>query len=317
MSTEETTLSSYPHSYAVGHRYIAELFNDEVSIEEKVDGSQFSFGMYRINDAIAGRYSTVLRMKSKGQQLDIDNPNAMFREAVEAVKSISHELTDGWTYRAEYLRKPKHNVLAYGRIPRNHLIVFDICMRENIYLSYNAKFLEAERLGFETVPQLYRGSVTSYDQFKKFLNTESILGESHIEGVVIKNYHRTNVDGKILIGKYVSEKFKEKMSGAGHRTVNQNECITDELGIMYRTDARWQKAVQHLRESGQLDDSPKDIGPLLKELAADIERDSVDEIKEALWNWAWPKIRKHTSLGFAEWYKESLAQSQTYGQENT
>ena len=33
-----------------------------------------------------------------------------------------------------------------------------------------------------------------------------------------------------------------------------------------RTEARWRKAVQHLREEGRLERSPKDIGALLVEL---------------------------------------------------
>ena len=34
----------------------------------------------------------------------------------------------------------------------------------------------------------------------------------------------------------------------------------------YRTVARWEKAIQHLNESGRLENSPRDIGPLIKEI---------------------------------------------------
>lgn len=46
----------------------------------------------------------------------------------------------------------------------------------------------------------------------------------------------------------------------------------------YRTEARWQKAVQHLRDEGKLLGEPKDIGPLM----AEIWRDLVEEEKAEL-----------------------------------
>jgi ATP-dependent RNA circularization protein (DNA/RNA ligase family) len=36
---------SYPSIYALGHRAIRELFDGPVVVEEKIDGSQFSFGV--------------------------------------------------------------------------------------------------------------------------------------------------------------------------------------------------------------------------------------------------------------------------------
>lgn len=37
-------INSYPSIYSLGHRYISELFSGPVVIQEKIDGSQFSFG---------------------------------------------------------------------------------------------------------------------------------------------------------------------------------------------------------------------------------------------------------------------------------
>ena len=39
---------SYPQIYALGHRYITELLLDPVLVEEKIDGSQFSFGVFEV-----------------------------------------------------------------------------------------------------------------------------------------------------------------------------------------------------------------------------------------------------------------------------
>ena len=40
-----TSWHSYPKVYAIGHAYLGALFDGEVVVTEKVDGSQFSFGI--------------------------------------------------------------------------------------------------------------------------------------------------------------------------------------------------------------------------------------------------------------------------------
>ena len=82
------------------------------------------------------------------------------------------------------------------------------------------------------------------------------------------------------------------------------------LGQDYCTEARWQKAVQHLRDDGELENSPRDIGRLIKEIPNDIKKECEEEIKEKLFKWAWPKMARATHRGFPEWYKEQLLKSQ-------
>lgn len=40
-----SSYKSYPKVYNLGHSAIKDLFHDEVVIQEKLDGSQFSFGI--------------------------------------------------------------------------------------------------------------------------------------------------------------------------------------------------------------------------------------------------------------------------------
>lgn len=160
---------SYSSIYAIGHRAIQALLSGDVNVEEKIDGSQFSFQVTEEGE---------IKVRSKGAVMIADAPEKMFQRAVDTVKELALTLKPGWTYRAEYLAKPKHNTLVYKRIPTRHLIVF--------------------------------------------------------EG------------------------------------------------------------------------SPRDIGALMKEIPADIEKECRDEILEALWEWAWPKIRRGVIRGVPEWYKELL-----------
>lgn len=294
---------SYPSIYNLGHAAIKDLLTVPVYVEEKVDGSQFSACVEADGE---------LLVRSKGKQMDADAPEKMFSLGVETVKSLKDKMTPGWTYRCEYLSKPKHNTLAYERAPNGHIILFDVNTDHEQYLSYEDKKTEAERLGLEVVPLLYSGVLDNIDFLNDLLDGVSILGGQKIEGVVIKpmDYAMFGRDKKVLMGKFVSPAFKEKHT---KEWKNQNPSSNDVLGFIgqeYRTEARWEKAVNHLRDDGRLENSLRDIGNIMKEVPADIEKECIDEIKDRLWKWAWPHIRRKVTAGCPEWYKDRLAKSQ-------
>lgn len=291
---------SYPKIYALGHRAVKELTCEAVTVEEKIDGSQFSFFLF----------NGELRARSKGKEIILDEPEKMFLKAVDTIREIINLLHDGWTYRAEYLSKPKHNVLCYGRVPEKHLIIFDINTEEEVYLDHEAKAKEAKRIGLEVVPLLFNGKLQNASDVAELLETDSVLGGTKIEGVVVKNYERFGLDKKALMGKYVSEKFKEKHDKDWKKNNPSKADVIMFLMEKYRTEARWEKAVQHLRERGELEGSPKDIGNLIKEVQTDLHNECEDEIKGALYRFAIPKIRRKSTAGLPEWYKERLLQEQ-------
>jgi len=129
----------YPSLYNLGRRAIERLLKVPVNVEEKVDGSQFSFGVTEAGE---------IKVRSKGAQLNVVAPEKMFARAIDVVKELAPSLTPGWTYRAEYLAKSKHNSLMYSRVPVKHLIVFDVCVGEEAYLSYGDKAADAGRIGW-------------------------------------------------------------------------------------------------------------------------------------------------------------------------
>jgi hypothetical protein len=296
---------SYPKVWNLGHPNIAELFADPVIIEEKVDGSQFSFGV------LGG----ALRVKSHNKELVADADNGMFNAAVATAWALAPELHDGWTYRAEYLQKPHHNGLAYNRIPNRHLIVFDVNTGPEAYLRYPEKAAEAERIGLEVVPLVFEGVVESAEMLAALIDRESILGGQKVEGVVAKNYLRFARDGKALMGKHVSPQFREVQKGEWRKANPTRGDVIDVVCERLRGPARWSKAIQHLRENGALTNSPKDIGALLKETQADIKAECEDEIKAALFAWAWPQIARRTIAGLPDWYKQLLVDAQFGGGE--
>lgn len=296
---------SYPKIYNMGHPQIRELFDTEVLIEEKVDGSQFSFG----------KFGDELRCKSKGKEIILDAPEKMFTQAIQTVKDLEHLLTPGWTYRAEYLSKPKHNCNAYGRVPTKNLIVFDINIGEEAYLDYDTKVEEAKRLGLEVVPIMFKGKVADFKTFQTFLEKESVLGGCKIEGLVIKNYAKFGEDKKVLMGKFVSEAFKESHA-KGWKEANPGKGdVLETLILNCKSTARWNKAVQHLRERGELTNTPKDIGNLMKEASIDALTELEPVIKNELFKWAWPRVARAIVGGLPQWYKEELAKAQ-FGEES-
>jgi hypothetical protein len=292
-------INSYPQIYTLGHRAIEGIFAGEVLLEEKVDGSQVSFGI------IDGE----LCCRSKGAQLQLDAPEKMFEKAIETIKEIAPALHPGWTYRGEYLAKMKHNTLAYDRAPKSYIIGFDIQTGIETYMTWEDKEFEFARLGLETVPLLYQGIVSGLEMFNGLLETVSILGGTKIEGVVVKNYTLFTLDKKVAMGKYVSEKFKEIHSGEWRKNNPTGKDIETLLIERYWTPARWQKAVQHLREQGRLEESPRDIGNLIIEAGEDLQRECEEEIKAALFAHFWPHIRRGAIAGLPEWYKQLLAES--------
>lgn len=309
MDEMTTSWHSYPSSYALGHRALTDLFDGGVLVEEKIDGSQFSFGKFLDPDGIP-----ILRCRSKGAELNLVAPEKMFVKAIEAAQKRFDLLVVGWTYRAEYLAKPKHNTLLYDRVPKDNIIIFDINCGHEDYLPYNKKVVEAERLDLEVVPWIHDGEVKDIDMFRVFLDTESRLGGQKVEGVVVKNYARFGRDKKILIGKFVSEAFKESHGKEWKKEHRTQADIILRLRDQYRTPPRWEKAVMHLRERGLIFDAPQDIGLLIKEVGEDVEKDSADEIKDALFQWAWPQIRRGLHHGLPEWYKERLLVKQFSGE---
>lgn len=291
-----TSWHSYPSIFNIGHAALSDFLQLPVLVEEKIDGSQFSFG----------RFDGELKVRSKGKEMHPDAPEKMFERAVEAVKTL--DLHDGWTYRGEYLQKPKHNTLCYERIPTKHVIIFDINTAEEVYLPYFDKVDEAKRIGLEVVPML-DFAITNAERLKSLLETDSILGGQKIEGVVLKNYSVFGPDKKVKMGKYVSEAFKEKHQKAWKAANPGRQDAIDNLITQLRTDARWQKGIQHLREVGELENDPRDIGKLLKAIGQDVYTEEGEWIKEQLFKWAWPQIQRGITRGFPEWYKEQLLQT--------
>lgn len=294
----------------MGDKQISDLFEGPVEITEKLDGSQFGFG----------KVDGELIVRSKGREIDLDNFDKMFGEGVAYVKSIEERIPDGMFFYGEYLQKPRHSTLAYDRIPTNHIALF------GVYNSTNREFLDyesikqwADTLNVDAIPVLKVG-MSSPDEVLSLVNERvSYLGGQNIEGVVVKAYKPWLFLGQIplsvMSGKYVTEAFKE-VHGNDWTKLNTGKGKLDVLKENYRSEARWNKAIQHLKESEQLLGSPKDIGGLIKEVQRDIRDEEEANIKEQLWNIFGKDILAQATLGLPQWYKEKILLGEVDDTEN-
>ena len=298
--TKMEAIPAYPKIYALGHPALANLLVGPVTVQEKIDGSQFSFAK------LDGR----LRIRSKGREIFVEAPDKMFEEGVKYVQSIEDKLVENWVYRCEYLRVPKHNSLCYSRIPRNHLILFDVAIGIEKYILSAGLAKIAASLDIDYVP-VYSETEMDLETFQRFMGHESILGGQKIEGVVIKNYGEfCQKSGHILMGKYVSEHFKEVHNKEWKTNNPGRQDIMVALIGKYRSEARWEKAVFRLRDEGKLLNEPKDIGALIKMIAPDVEAECKEEICETLWKYFWPQIARGVTAGLPEYYKKRLVHQQ-------
>ena len=298
-------IQSFPKIFHIGENYIQNLFEGEVEITEKADGSQWDFGINKEGELV---------MRSKGQDLTYQDVPKMFRKAVEQTLRIETILRDNGLsdiyFYCEFLSTPHHNTLSYERTPKNNLYLFDVKYKENWISDIEKLYKYADLLEIERPNLLYQGKVKDIKELEKLLETKSILGKEIVEGIVVKNYTQPTIITQNLIfpicmGKYVREAFKERHQKGwkrGHTSKGKLETLIDS----YRTEARWMKAIQHLKEKDELEFSPRDIGKLMKEIKRDLMEEEKENIKEELFKIFKGDIERRAKAGFAEFYKKQL-----------
>lgn len=295
-------IKAFPKIFTLGQKYIIDIFDGPVEVTEKLDGSQFSWG----------KIDGELYFRSKGKEQIIEAPDKMFQPPIEYLLSVQDRIEEGSVFYGEILNRPKHNTLKYETIPRNGIALFGFCDKTHTDFnsSYSQLALQAEKLGIDIVRILHSGVVPNMGFLEELLQSRSALG-GEIEGVVVKNYSKNLLIGgqviPIMCGKLVSERFKEVHKKSwGKENTGRGKWQT--FVESFRTEARWEKAIQHLREAGELEDSPRDIGKLIKEIHKDITEEEKEDIMEFMWRTFSGEIMRKSTTGFAEFYKKKLAE---------
>ncbi len=292
-------IPGFPKIFALGNKVISHILNEEVEITEKIDGSQFSFGV------VEGE----LQMRSKGAVIHVGNIQKMFQPAVDWVLSVEHLLTEGIVFHGEVVSSKRHNVLTYDNLPKGAVMLYAVRqLRTDVFLQYKDIAGYAEELGCSVVPLLFQGKLEDKADLMKLLTGTSVLGGVEKEGIVVKKYEPVLIANQLIpitCGKFVSEAFKEVHTNKAYGSSAKKNAV-ELLKEAFCNKARWQKGVIHLTERGELEESPKDIGFLMKEVHKDIEEEEKENIKEELWNIYRKDILRTAVRGLPEWYKSKL-----------
>jgi hypothetical protein len=308
-------MKKYPKVRSVGHREVGHLLPSPwVVVQEKVDGSNFSFGI--------GKYG-ILHCASHHQDLSWADPNPMFAEVMRYVRSIESLLVPEVIYRCEMVTKPRQNQLTYLSAAQNGLVLFDVEMMDDALrpLELVLPCVEfpvegappfphlaeiANKLGIDCTREIYHGPMTLEDLtqwWPGWQTTASFLGGCDMEGVVVKDIARSTPEGGRLQAKLVRPEFKEQQRHQGGAT---KQLGVEHFGVAFGGPERWRKAVQRLREGGLIVGGPEDIGGLIREVRDDVYAEASDEIKARLWEKFRKEILAGSTRGLAEWYKDFL-----------
>lgn len=285
-------------------------------IEEKVDGSQFRFGIDGTGNFMAGsknvNYSSA-NQPDKSFKGICEEMEAKLTNLYKTGEFSFLESNDFIVFYAEYLRSPKHNALKYDRVPKGNLYLFDIAVN-GVYQRTDdiknwAKILEIEPVNIYGISE----KLPEYNSISENLKMwKSCIGETNPEGVVIKNYDINVMDNfrKIetpLMIKIVRDEFKEIL----HKDWKQREGkgANDIIGrIMNQVNknAVWDKAIFHLRDEGKLTGKMQDMKELVEKVDDDIEKEWKEVIYKELYDSFEYDIRRAFTKGLAEYYKKKL-----------
>lgn len=268
-------------------------------LQEKIDGSQFRF---RVIDG-------ELRCWSRGRQLNVTehNHDKLFASAVESAKRLAALLPEGHVFCAEAMASRRHNIVQYDRAPSTGMVLFDVWTPQLGYADHMGVSAWGDALGLEVAPYIRTFGPG------QFINIPALVEETRsavsmlggpVEGFVLKALDAVDRFGGLVRWKIINPSFSE--TKVVKKATSQHAELF-EIGKSVATAMRWQKAVNRLREKGLLRMNNSDIGQVIKEIQADIEKEELDVIKARLWVGARKDIFRGALDGFPGWYQAQLA----------
>lgn len=148
-----------------GKDFIEKLFSQELSVTENLDGSSFSFERDFTGDNISFYKKDQENPITKVDRILMryyEKPINYIESLPELVKS---EIPKGWRFGMIYFPNTKPVRIEYERLPKNHLILTHIIVRdefgEAIRTSQDKIELDgwAEKLGIEKAPIIFQGKL--------------------------------------------------------------------------------------------------------------------------------------------------------------
>jgi hypothetical protein len=258
-------------------------------IQEKMDGSQFSFSAH------AGENGERYMVYTCGNAVRTRDA-ALFRKAIDVLWQLRDDLTLGWVYHSEMLTATRHNIVDYDRMPRHFVVVYDIST-EKPYTGIDEIERECTRVGLEWVPAFVKNTDPEVNPHTKCLELVAAIDRNEIksmlggkpEGVVLKCPGFVDPKGKTtnVKVKYVTPRFEEvrHLKKPERRRQTPTEFIAW-VGAHFDLPARFSKARQHLAQRDDVleTDTPEYRKLLEEELDRDLKKEQSEMIRAFIEN---------------------------------
>ena len=181
-----------------GKDFIEKLFSKELTVTENLDGSSFSFERDFTGDNIS--------FYKKDQENPITKVDRILMKYYEKPinyieslpESIRQEIPKGWRFGMIYFPNTKPVRIEYERVPKNHLILTHILVRDEFgETTSNVQEKEeldqwAEKLGVEKAPIIFQGKLNDDQKM-------SIMDFLSTPLMDLKNRFKTQSFSKYLI----------------------------------------------------------------------------------------------------------------------
>jgi len=161
-----------------GNEFINKLFQSFVTVNEKMDGSAFTFE----RDTDTGKFKFYKRDQRNPITLVDRTLMKYYEKPIQYIESLPphviQNIPRGWRFGLEYFANPKPVEIAYDRVPKNNLILSYVHKSESPKGRSTVQNQEelnnwADLLGVERPPIIFQG-ILSKDQKRKileFINT--------------------------------------------------------------------------------------------------------------------------------------------------
>ena len=264
-----------------------------IIIQEKVDGSQLTIFK---SDGVLHFYNKNKPCHPQG---------APFLNAFLSLQCHPEFFKEGYFYHGESMKSKRTITCEYQRVPRFYWIVYEIVKEDNYILTPEEMTEHLANTGIETVQILYDSKDQPETDLVKFVpellhkletgEIKSSLGNL-CEGFVLKRLNQIK-DDKLVISraKFVRTKFQEQHhQKKGKIQEVSDEQFIKEIGEIYNTNARRNKAIQHLQDKGNWDDKKleSNISKMVAELDNDLLKEAEQDIKNMLFVRFWPEISR-------------------------
>jgi hypothetical protein len=181
-----------------GKEFMEKLFSSEITVTENLDGSSFSFE----KDFTGNNISFYKK--------DQDNPitrvdrilMTYYEKPINYILSLPEEIKlqipSGWRFGMVYFPNSKPIRIEYDRVPKNHLILTHILIKDefgdNVKVVQDKKELEdwAEKIGVEPPPIIFQGKLNEDQKL-------SVMDFASTPLVDLKNKFKTESFSRFLI----------------------------------------------------------------------------------------------------------------------